>query len=54
MVVLIVLGAEAYVGWNIGANYTANCVGTTVGWGGDIIQACCHSGFYICHTRCID
>ena len=24
------MGAGAYVGWNIGANDTANCVGTTV------------------------
>jgi PiT family inorganic phosphate transporter len=27
------LGAGAYVGWNIGANDSANCVGTTVGCG---------------------
>jgi len=27
------LGAGAYVGWNIGANDTANCVGTTLGCG---------------------
>ncbi len=33
MIVLILLGAGAYVGWNIGANDTANCVGTTVGCG---------------------
>ncbi|MBT3175436.1 MAG: inorganic phosphate transporter [Desulfobacula sp.] len=33
MILLILLGAGAYVGWNIGANDTANCVGTTVGCG---------------------
>ena len=27
------LGASAYVGWDIGANDTANCIGTTVGCG---------------------
>ncbi len=33
LILLILLGAGAYVGWNIGANDTANCVGTTVGCG---------------------
>ena len=33
MIVLILLGAGAYVGWNIGANDAANCVGTSVGCG---------------------
>jgi PiT family inorganic phosphate transporter len=29
----LLLGAGAYAGWNIGANDTANCIGTTVGAG---------------------
>jgi PiT family inorganic phosphate transporter len=33
MIILILLGAGAYVGWNIGANDAANCVGTSVGCG---------------------
>lgn len=33
MILVFLLGASAYVGWNIGANDTANCVGTTVGCG---------------------
>ena len=33
LILVFLLGAGAYVGWNIGANDTANCVGTTVGCG---------------------
>ncbi len=33
IIISFLLGAGAYVGWNIGANDTANCVGTTVGCG---------------------
>ena len=32
-ILIVVLGASGYVGWNIGANDTANCIGTTVGCG---------------------
>jgi PiT family inorganic phosphate transporter len=32
-ILVLLLGAGAYVGWNVGANDTANCVGTTVGCG---------------------
>ncbi len=33
VVIFVLLGAGAYVGGNIGANDTANCIGTTVGCG---------------------
>ena len=33
LVIIILLAAGAYVGWNIGANDAANCIGTSVGAG---------------------
>jgi len=33
LILFFLLGAGAYVGWNIGANDSANCIGTTVGCG---------------------
>jgi PiT family inorganic phosphate transporter len=33
LIFIALLGAGAYVGWNIGANDTANCIGPTVGGG---------------------
>jgi PiT family inorganic phosphate transporter len=33
VILFFLLGAGAYVGWNIGANDSANCIGTTVGCG---------------------
>lgn len=33
MILFFLLSAGAYVGWNIGANDSANCIGTTIGCG---------------------